>query len=65
MAIGASAALMISTSLQWPVSSVRVTRIDGEFIVNPTFQQAEAGDLDIIVAGTKDRRDGRSCAQTR
>src|SRR6185503_8196231 len=37
-----------------PVSSVRVTRLDGEFIVNPTFQEADAGDLDIIVAGTKE-----------
>ncbi|MBK9341983.1 MAG: polyribonucleotide nucleotidyltransferase [Dehalococcoidia bacterium] len=55
IAIGASAALMISDiPFNGPVSSVRVTRLDGEFIVNPTFQQAEAGDLDIIVAGTKE-----------
>ncbi|HET7738309.1 MAG TPA: polyribonucleotide nucleotidyltransferase, partial [Tepidiformaceae bacterium] len=53
--IGASAALMISDiPFNGPVSSVRVTRIDGEYIVNPTFEQAEQGDLDIIVAGTKD-----------
>ncbi len=55
IAIGASAALMISDiPFNGPVSSVRVTRLDGEFIVNPTFAQAEAGDLDIIVAGTRD-----------
>ncbi|MBK7725602.1 MAG: polyribonucleotide nucleotidyltransferase [Dehalococcoidia bacterium] len=55
IAIGASAALMISDiPFNGPVSSVRVTRLDGEFIVNPTFQQAEAGDLDIIVAGTRE-----------
>ncbi len=53
--VGASAALMISDiPFNGPVSSVRVTRLDGEFIINPTFDQAEAGDLDIIVAGTKD-----------
>jgi len=53
--IGASAALMISDiPFNGPVSSVRVARVNGEFIVNPTFEQSEAGDLDIIVAGTKD-----------
>src|SRR3972149_5708427 len=53
--IGASAALMISDiPFNGPVSSVRVARVDGEFIVNPTFEQSEAGDLDIIVAGTKE-----------
>ncbi|MCC6380904.1 MAG: polyribonucleotide nucleotidyltransferase, partial [Dehalococcoidia bacterium] len=53
--IGASAALMISDiPFNGPVSSVRVARVDGEFVVNPTFDQSEAGDLDIIVAGTRD-----------
>ncbi|HMO55574.1 MAG TPA: polyribonucleotide nucleotidyltransferase, partial [Tepidiformaceae bacterium] len=55
IAIGASAALSISDiPFNGPVSSVRVTRIEGQFIVNPTFDESEAGDLDIIVAGTKD-----------
>ncbi len=55
LTIGASAALMISDiPFNGPVSSVRVTRLNGEFIVNPTFQEAEEGDLDIIVAGTKE-----------
>ncbi|MGE5597058.1 MAG: polyribonucleotide nucleotidyltransferase [Hyphomicrobiales bacterium] len=53
--VGASAALMISDiPFNGPVSSVRVARVDGEFIVNPTFQQADEGDLDIIVAGTRE-----------
>jgi polyribonucleotide nucleotidyltransferase len=53
--IGASAALMISDiPFNGPVSSVRVARVDGQFIINPTFEEAESGDLDIIVAGTKD-----------
>ncbi len=55
LTVGASAALMISDiPFNGPVSSVRVTRLDGEYIVNPTFQEAEDGDLDIIVAGTKE-----------
>ncbi|MCX7616761.1 polyribonucleotide nucleotidyltransferase [Tepidiforma sp.] len=53
--IGASAALGISDiPFNGPVSSVRVTRLDGEYIVNPTFDETERGDLDIVVAGTKD-----------
>ena len=53
--IGASAALAISDiPFSGPVSSVRVGLIDGEYVSNPTFSQCEEGDLDIIVAGTKD-----------
>jgi len=53
--IGASAALSISDiPFNGPVSAVRVTKLDGEYIVNPTFEQAEEGELDLIVAGTKD-----------
>ena len=55
IAIGASAALAISDiPFNGPVSSVRVARLDGQFIVNPTFAECDAGDLDLIVAGTKD-----------
>ena len=53
--VGASAALSISDiPFHGPVSSVRVGRLEGEFIINPTFEQAAAGDIDLIVAGTKD-----------
>ncbi|MBN9492299.1 polyribonucleotide nucleotidyltransferase [bacterium] len=53
--VGASAALMTSDiPFNGPVSSVRVTRIGGEYVINPTFEQADEGDLDIIVAGTND-----------
>lgn len=53
--IGASAALMIS-DVPWhgPISEVRVGRIDGEWIVNPTYQQLEESDIDVIVAGTSE-----------
>lgn len=51
----ASSALMIS-DIPWegPVGAVRIGRIDGEFIVNPTFAQQEESDLDLRIAGTKD-----------
>ena len=54
-AFGASAALMISDiPFNGPVSEVRVGRIEGQFIINPTFSQLEKSDMDITVAGTKD-----------
>ncbi len=51
----ASAALMIS-DIPWdgPIGAVRVGRIAGKFIVNPTFQQLEESDLDLRIAGTKE-----------
>ncbi len=51
----ASAAVMIS-DIPWngPVGAVRVGRIDGEFVINPTFEQMEASDLDLRLAGTRD-----------
>ena len=53
--IAASAALTISEiPFNGPVASVRVGRIDGEFVVNPTFSQLKDSELDLIVAGTKD-----------
>ena len=53
--IAASAALTISEiPFNGPVASVRVGRIDGEFVVNPTFSQMKDSELDLIVAGTKD-----------
>src|SRR5204862_2603928 len=57
---GASAALMLSeVPLPTPVGAVRVGKIDGNFVVNPTEESlidgAEGGtDLDLIVAGTED-----------
>ncbi len=51
----ASAALMIS-DIPWagPVGAVRVGRINGEFVVNPTYAEIEASDLDLRMAGTRD-----------
>ncbi len=48
----ASAALAISNApFEGPVATIRVGRIDGEFVVNPTFQQLEYSDLDMVLAG--------------
>ena len=53
--VGASAALHISEApFEGPVAGVRVARVNGEFIANPTYQQRNESDLDIVVAGTKD-----------
>jgi polyribonucleotide nucleotidyltransferase len=51
----ASAAIMIS-DIPWggPVGAVRVGRINGEFVINPTFSELDASDLDLRIAGTKD-----------
>lgn len=51
----ASAALMIS-DIPWggPVGAVRVSRINGELILNPTFAQIDESDLDLRIAGTSD-----------
>jgi polyribonucleotide nucleotidyltransferase len=52
---GASAALSVSSiPFLGPVGAVRVGRIDGEFVTNPTFSQLEESELDLVVAGTRD-----------
>ncbi len=54
-ATGASAALMISDiPFNGPISEIRVGRVNGEFIVNPTHQQLKESDIELVVAGTSD-----------
>ncbi|MDQ1266286.1 MAG: polyribonucleotide nucleotidyltransferase, partial [Bacteroidota bacterium] len=51
--VGASAALMISDiPYKGPISEVRVGRIAGEFVLNPSHQLLKTSDIDITVAGT-------------
>ena len=52
---GASAALHLS-DIPWagPIVGVRVSRVNGEFIAYPTFEEQAASDLDLIVAASKD-----------
>src|SRR4029077_1844365 len=52
---GASAALALSTiPLEKTIAGVRVGQVDGTFVINPTFEQRKASQLDLIVAGSKD-----------
>jgi polyribonucleotide nucleotidyltransferase len=53
--IASSAAVHISDiPFNGPVAGVRVCQVDGELIVNPTYEQIEKSTLEIVVAGTKD-----------
>ncbi|MBE1446452.1 polyribonucleotide nucleotidyltransferase [Paenibacillus sp. OAS669] len=53
--IGVSAALSISdVPFNGPVGGVIVGRVDGQFVINPTLEQAEKSDIHLVVAGTKD-----------
>ena len=51
----ASAALVIS-DIPWsgPIGAVRVGRVNGEFVINPTFSELSGSDLDLRMAGTRD-----------
>ncbi|HEY5823053.1 MAG TPA: polyribonucleotide nucleotidyltransferase [Cyclobacteriaceae bacterium] len=54
-AFAASAALSVSDiPFQGPISEVRVARVDGQYLINPTLQQKEKADLDLIVAASID-----------
>ena len=51
----ASAALAVSDiPFNGPISGVRVARVDGEFVINPTFAQLERADMDLMVGATID-----------
>jgi polyribonucleotide nucleotidyltransferase len=51
---GVSAALAISDiPFAEPIAASRVALIDGEFVLNPTYEQVENSELDLIVAGTR------------
>ena len=53
--LAASAALAVSDiPFGGPISEVRVARVDGEFVINPTFAQLEHADIDMMVAATLD-----------
>jgi polyribonucleotide nucleotidyltransferase len=53
--VGASAALCVSSvPFLGPVGSVRVGRVDGSYVINPTYAERDTSDLDLIVAATQD-----------
>ncbi|HET8759533.1 MAG TPA: hypothetical protein VFN94_00585, partial [Nitrospiria bacterium] len=52
---GASAALSISSApFQGPVAGIRIGRVDGIFVVAPSFAEVEKSTLNVVVAGTRD-----------
>lgn len=53
--LGSSFALMLTGApFEGPIGAVRVAKLDGQLIANPTHQQADKSDLDIVIAGTAD-----------
>ena len=56
LAVNAASAAVTISDIPWngPIGAVRVGRVDGEFVINPTFEQIDASDLDLRIAGTKD-----------
>jgi len=53
--VGASAALQLSDiPFNGPLAGVRIGRVNGEFVVNPTAEQVEQSDMDLVVAGSRD-----------
>ena len=53
--LGASLALCVSDiPFNGPIAGVKVGRVNGEFVINPTPEELEVSDLDLTVAGTKD-----------
>lgn len=54
-AVGASAALSISNiPFAEPIGEVRVSRVEGKYIVNPTIEEIEKSDMELTIAGTMD-----------
>jgi polyribonucleotide nucleotidyltransferase len=52
--LGASTALSMSDiPFDGPISALRVGRVDGKFVINPTFKELDSSDLDLVVAGNR------------
>ena len=53
--VGASAALLLAGApFDGPIAEVRVGRVDGTFVVNPTIEELKSSDLNLVVAGKRD-----------
>ncbi len=53
--LGASAALSLSEApFQGPIGAVRVAKVDGRWVINPTFEEVDASPINLVVAGTDD-----------
>jgi len=56
LGITAASAALLQTGVPFkgPVAGIRISRLDGQFIINPTYEQREHSELDLVIAGTKD-----------
>ena len=54
MVAGAASVMISGAPFQGPLAAVRVGRVDGEFVINPTHSQIKESDIDLIVAGNLD-----------
>jgi polyribonucleotide nucleotidyltransferase len=56
LAINAASAALIISDIPWngPIAAVRVGRVNGEFVLNPTYAEMNSSDLDLRIAGSKD-----------
>lgn len=56
LAVNAGSAAIMISDIPWggPIGAVRIGRVNGEFVVNPTMQQREQSELDLRIAGTRD-----------
>ncbi len=56
LGVTAAAAALDQSKIPWsgPIAAVRVGRVEGAWILNPTFQQLEFSDVDLIVSGSRD-----------
>ena len=53
--VGASAALLLAGApFDGPIAQVRVGRVEGEYVVNPTFEQLKSSDINLVIAGKLD-----------
>lgn len=56
LAVNAASAALCISDIPWngPIGAVRIGRIDGQYLINPTFTELEYSDLDLRIAGTRD-----------
>jgi len=53
--VGASASLHLSKiPFEGPIAGIRIARVEGKFVINPTYEERQNADLDIVVACSKD-----------
>ncbi|MBS1249235.1 MAG: Polyribonucleotide nucleotidyltransferase [Chloroflexi bacterium] len=56
LVVNATSVALTISDVPWdgPIGAVRVGRVDGEFVINPTFEEIEESDLDLVMAASRD-----------